>query len=430
MRMIDIIHKKKHGKELLEEEIKFFINGYVNNTIPDYQVSALLMAIWFNGMNENETYHLTKAMVESGEQIDLSDLGNIIADKHSTGGIGDKITLIISPILASLGVPIAKMSGRGLGFTGGTIDKLESIEGFNTNLTIEKFKENVKKYGIAIAGQTGNLVPADKKLYALRDVTETVDSIPLIASSIMSKKIASGANIIVLDVKVGSGAFMKDLESAELLAKTMISIGEKFNRKVAVILSNMDQPLGSTVGNKIELQEAVKLLKDNEGEEDLVKLSTEITAYLYYLSGKANSIEEANKSVSEAIASKKAYDKFLELIEVQGGNASSIDNLNVKHKIDIISETEGYVKFINSEDVGIASMMLGAGRATKEDKIDHEVGIELHIKVGDKISKGDKLFTIYSNKDSVDEVKQKLVNSIEYSTEKVEKPNVIHKVIL
>jgi pyrimidine-nucleoside phosphorylase len=428
--MIDIIHKKKHGKELLEEEIKFFINGYVNNTIPDYQVSALLMAIWFNGMNENETYHLTKAMVESGEQIDLSDLGNIIADKHSTGGIGDKITLIISPILASLGVPIAKMSGRGLGFTGGTIDKLESIEGFNTNLTIEKFKENVKKYGIAIAGQTGNLVPADKKLYALRDVTETVDSIPLIASSIMSKKIASGANIIVLDVKVGSGAFMKDLESAELLAKTMISIGEKFNRKVAVILSNMDQPLGSTVGNKIELQEAVKLLKDNEGEEDLVKLSTEITAYLYYLSGKANSIEEANKSVSEAIASKKAYDKFLELIEVQGGNASSIDNLNVKHKIDIISETEGYVKFINSEDVGIASMMLGAGRATKEDKIDHEVGIELHIKVGDKISKGDKLFTIYSNKDSVDEVKQKLVNSIEYSTEKVEKPNVIHKVIL
>jgi pyrimidine-nucleoside phosphorylase len=430
MRMIDIIHKKKHGKELLEEEIKFFINGYVNNTIPDYQVSALLMAIWFNGMNENETYHLTKAMVESGEQIDLSDLGNIIADKHSTGGIGDKITLIISPILASLGVPIAKMSGRGLGFTGGTIDKLESIEGFNTNLTIEKFKENVKKYGIAIAGQTGNLVPADKKLYALRDVTETVDSIPLIASSIMSKKIASGANIIVLDVKVGSGAFMKDLESAELLAKTMISIGEKFNRKVAVILSNMDQPLGSTVGNKIELQEAVKLLKDNEGEEDLVKLSTEITAYLYYLSGKANSIEEANKSVSEAIASKKAYDKFLELIEVQGGNASSIDNLNVKHKIDIISETEGYVKFINSEDVGIASMMLGAGRATKEDKIDHEVGIELHIKVGDKISKGDKLFTIYSNKNSVDEVKQKLVNSIEYSTEKVEKPNVIHKVIL
>jgi pyrimidine-nucleoside phosphorylase len=430
MRMIDIIHKKKHGKELLEEEIKFFINGYVNNTIPDYQVSALLMAIWFNGMNENETYHLTKAMVESGEQIDLSDLGNIIADKHSTGGIGDKITLIISPILASLGVPIAKMSGRGLGFTGGTIDKLESIEGFNTNLTIKKFKENVKKYGIAIAGQTGNLVPADKKLYALRDVTETVDSIPLIASSIMSKKIASGANIIVLDVKVGSGAFMKDLESAELLAKTMISIGEKFNRKVAVILSNMDQPLGSTVGNKIELQEAVKLLKDNEGEEDLVKLSTEITAYLYYLSGKANSIEEANKSVSEAIASKKAYDKFLELIEVQGGNASSIDNLNVKHKIDIISETEGYVKFINSEDVGIASMMLGAGRATKEDKIDHEVGIELHIKVGDKISKGDKLFTIYSNKDSVDEVKQKLVNSIEYSTEKVEKPNVIHKVIL
>jgi pyrimidine-nucleoside phosphorylase len=430
MRMIDIIHKKKHGKELLEEEIKFFINGYVNNTIPDYQVSALLMAIWFNGMNENETYHLTKAMVESGEQIDLSNLGNIIADKHSTGGIGDKITLIISPILASLGVPIAKMSGRGLGFTGGTIDKLESIEGFNTNLTIEKFKENVKKYGIAIAGQTGNLVPADKKLYALRDVTETVDSIPLIASSIMSKKIASGANIIVLDVKVGSGAFMKDLESAELLAKTMISIGEKFNRKVAVILSNMDQPLGSTVGNKIELQEAVKLLKDNEGEEDLVKLSTEITAYLYYLSGKANSIEEANKSVSEAIASKKAYDKFLELIEVQGGNASSIDNLNVKHKIDIISETEGYVKFINSEDVGIASMMLGAGRATKEDKIDHEVGIELHIKVGDKISKGDKLFTIYSNKDSVDEVKQKLVNSIEYSTEKVEKPNVIHKVIL
>jgi pyrimidine-nucleoside phosphorylase len=430
MRMIDIIHKKKHGKELLEEEIKFFINGYVNNTIPDYQVSALLMAIWFNGMNENETYHLTKAMVESGEQIDLSNLGNIIADKHSTGGIGDKITLIISPILASLGVPIAKMSGRGLGFTGGTIDKLESIEGFNTNLTIEKFKENVKKYGIAIAGQTGNLVPADKKLYALRDVTETVDSIPLIASSIMSKKIASGANIIVLDVKVGSGAFMKDLESAELLAKTMISIGEKFNRKVAVILSNMDQPLGSTVGNKIELQEAVKLLKDNEGEEDLVKLSTEITAYLYYLSGKANSIEEANKSVSEAIASKKAYDKFLELIEVQGGNASSIDNLNVKHKIDIISETEGYVKFINSEDVGIASMMLGAGRATKEDKIDHEVGIELHIKVGDKISKGDKLFTIYSNKNSVDEVKQKLVNSIEYSTEKVEKPNVIHKVIL
>lgn len=429
MRMLDLIRKKKTGQELTKEEIEFFVSGYVQNAIPDYQVSALLMSIWFNGLSLNETVALTNAMVKSGEVVDLSFINDVVVDKHSTGGIGDKTSLIVLPIVASLGVPIAKMSGRGLGFTGGTIDKLESIERFKTELSLEQFKENVHRYGLCLVGQMGNLVPADKKIYALRDVTETVDSIPLIASSIMSKKIASGADAIVLDVKVGSGAFMKDIESAEKLAQVMVKIGKEMKRNTIAILSNMDQPLGNSVGNKIEVQEVVRFLRDNIWENDLYELSVEIATYMYLLSGKIDNLDKAKEKVIEVIRNKSAYNKFTEFVNAQGGNIESIEKLDVKHQIDIVSEQDGYVKEINSEEVGIATMMLGAGRERKEDSIDHEVGVKLHVKIGDKISKGDKLFTIYSNKDNNDDVKTKLANSITITKEKVTKPPVIHKVV-
>ena len=429
MRMLDLIRKKKTGQELTKEEIEFFVSGYVQNAIPDYQVSALLMSIWFNGLSLNETVALTNAMVKSGEVVDLSFINDVVVDKHSTGGIGDKTSLIVLPIVASLGVPIAKMSGRGLGFTGGTIDKLESIEGFKTELSLEQFKENVRRYGLCLVGQMGNLVPADKKIYALRDVTETVDSIPLIASSIMSKKIASGADAIVLDVKVGSGAFMKDIESAEKLAQVMVKIGKEMKRNTIAILSNMDQPLGNSVGNKIEVQEVVRFLRDNIWENDLYELSVEIATYMYLLSGKIDNLDKAKEKVIEVIRNKSAYNKFTEFVNAQGGNIESIEKLDVKHQIDIVSEQDGYVKEINSEEVGIATMMLGAGRERKEDSIDHEVGVKLHVKIGDKISKGDKLFTIYSNKDNNDDVKTKLANSITITKEKVTKPPVIHKIV-
>lgn len=429
MRMLDLIRKKKTGQELTKEEIEFFVSGYVQNAIPDYQVSALLMSIWFNGLSLNETVALTNAMVKSGEVVDLSFINDVVVDKHSTGGIGDKTSLIVLPIVASLGVPIAKMSGRGLGFTGGTIDKLESIEGFKTELSLEQFKENVRRYGLCLVGQMGNLVPADKKIYALRDVTETVDSIPLIASSIMSKKIASGADAIVLDVKVGSGAFMKDIESAEKLAQVMVKIGKEMKRNTIAILSNMDQPLGNSVGNKIEVQEVVRFLRDNIWENDLYELSVEIATYMYLLSGKIDNLDKAKEKVIEVIRNKSAYNKFTEFVNAQGGNIESIEKLDVKHQIDIVSEQDGYVKEINSEEVGIATMMLGAGRERKEDSIDHEVGVKLHVKIGDKISKGDKLFTIYSNKDNNDDVKTKLANSITITKEKVTKPPVIYKIV-
>lgn len=429
MRMLDLIRKKKTGQELTKEEIEFFVSGYVQNAIPDYQVSALLMSIWFNGLSLNETVALTNAMVKSGEVVNLSFINDIVVDKHSTGGIGDKTSLIVLPIVASLGVPIAKMSGRGLGFTGGTIDKLESIEGFKTELSLEQFKENVRRYGLCLVGQMGNLVPADKKIYALRDVTETVDSIPLIASSIMSKKIASGADAIVLDVKVGSGAFMKDIESAEKLAQVMVKIGKEMKRNTIAILSNMDQPLGNSVGNKIEVQEVVRFLRDNIWENDLYELSVEIATYMYLLSGKIDNLDKAKEKVIEVIRNKSAYNKFTEFVNAQGGNIESIEKLDVKHQIDIVSEQDGYVKEINSEEVGVATMMLGAGRERKEDSIDHEVGVKLHVKIGDKISKGDKLFTIYSNKDNNDDVKTKLANSITITKEEVTKPPVIYKIV-
>ena len=414
MRMTDIIHKKKYKQELSEDEINFFIDGYTNDIIPDYQVSSLLMAIWFNGMNEEETASLTKAMVKSGDTIDLSFISETVVDKHSTGGVGDKISLIIAPIVAALGIPVAKMSGRGLGHTGGTIDKLESIEGFNTSLSTEQFKENVLKHNIALVGQTGNLVPADKKLYAFRDVTETVDSIPLIASSIMSKKIASGADAIVLDVKVGSGAFMKTVEDAEILAKTMVDIGNKLNRKTVAILSNMDQPLGWNVGNKLEVQEAVQLLRGEEVSKDLLELSVEIAAYMYLLSGKVNDIKSSKKEIFDKIKDGSFYDKFVEFVEAQGGNISLLDKNRVEYQFNVVSDKSGYVNSINSEDIGLAAMMLGAGRQTKKDAIDHEVGVKMNVKVGSLINKGDSLFTIYSNKENVEEIQKKLLNSVNF----------------
>lgn len=429
MRMVDIIHKKKHKEELTEEEIKFFIEGYTKGAIPDYQVSALLMAIWFNGMSEKETTILTKFMVESGDTIDLSFINGTKVDKHSTGGVGDKISLIVTPIVASMGVPVAKMSGRGLGHTGGTIDKLESIKGFNPNLTPDQFKNNILNHNIAITGQTGNLVPADKMLYALRDVTGTVDSIPLIASSIMSKKIASGADAIVLDVKVGSGAFMKDLESAEILARTMVNIGNNLNRKTIAILSNMDQPLGYCIGNKIEVQEVADLLQGKTSSKDLLELSIEIASQMIYLSGKKDSIGSAKEAVLNSLTNHSAYKKFLEFIEAQGGDASSIEKLNVKYKYTVEANESGYIKSIDSESVGISAMLLGAGRATKEDEIDHEVGVKLNVKVGNKVNKGDKLFEIYSNMENIENIKERLTKSVVITDEAVEAPPIIHKVI-
>lgn len=400
MRMYDIILKKRRGLELTTEEINFFVDGFNKDEIPDYQVSSLMMAIFFKGMNKRETADLTMAMVNSGDVLDLGRIEGIKVDKHSTGGVGDSVTLVLAPLVASLGIPVAKMSGRGLGHTGGTIDKLETFKGFSVELDNDTFINNVNNIKIAIAGQTKSLAPADKKLYALRDVTATVDNIPLIASSIMSKKIASGADAIVLDVKVGDGAFMKNLQDAKELATEMVSIGEQLGRKTVAIISNMDQPLGFAIGNALEVKEAIDTLKGN-GPKDLEELVLEIGAQMVILSEKANSVEEAKKLLRENLTNGKALDKLKELVESQGGDSSIIYNEELmpksKFKLTMNSDKEGYISKILSEDVGLLAMELGAGRKTKDSKIDLSVGIVLKKKIGDKVKKGDELATIYCN---------------------------------
>ena len=414
MHILEIIQKKKEGRSLSKEEIDYFISGYTKGDIPDYQASALLMAIYFKGMGEEETNNLTMAMVESGDQIDLSSIKGIKVDKHSTGGVGDKVSLIVIPLVASLGIPVAKMSGRGLGHTGGTIDKLESIRGFNTELSMEKFFENVNKYQMAIVGQTGDLTPADKKLYALRDVTGTVDSIPLIASSIMSKKIASGSDAIVLDVKVGNGAFMKTVEDARKLASAMVSIGNGLGRKTVAVLTNMNEPLGHEVGNANEVREAISALKGN-GSQDLIDVASIIASYMAVLGGAFDSLDSAKEKIMEVIRDGTALLKFATLAEIQGGDKEMILHPELLPQanlsIPVISTQNGYVHEIKAEEIGTAAMLLGAGRQTKEELIDYAAGISLAKKVGDAVQAGDVLCILLTNKENYKEAYDKALEA-------------------
>ncbi|WP_143415208.1 pyrimidine-nucleoside phosphorylase [Geobacillus sp. E263] len=432
MRMVDLIAKKRDGYALTKEEIEFIIRGYTNGDIPDYQMSAFAMAVFFRGMTEEETAALTMAMVHSGDVIDLSKIEGIKVDKHSTGGVGDTTTLVLGPLVASVGVPVAKMSGRGLGHTGGTIDKLESVPGFHVEIDNDQFIELVNKNKIAIIGQTGNLTPADKKLYALRDVTATVNSIPLIASSIMSKKIAAGADAIVLDVKTGAGAFMKDLEGAKQLAKAMVEIGKRVGRKTMAVISDMSQPLGYAVGNALEVKEAIDTLK-GKGPEDLQELCLTLGSYMVYLAEKASSLEEARALLETSIQEGKALETFKVFLKAQGGDASVVDDPSklpqAKYQWELEAPEDGYVAEIIADEVGTAAMLLGAGRATKESAIDLSVGLALRKKVGDPVKKGESLVTIYSNTENIEEVKQKLAKSIRISQIPVAKPTLIYETI-
>lgn len=432
MRMVDIIQKKKLGEELSSAEINFVVQGYTKGNIPDYQMSSLLMAIYFKGMSRRETADLTLAFVNSGDQVNLSKIKGIKVDKHSTGGVGDKISLIVIPLVASVGVPVAKMSGRGLGHTGGTIDKLETIEGFRTELTMDEFISNVNRYKMAIMGQSANLTPADKKIYALRDVTATVDSIPLIASSIMSKKIAAGADAIVLDVKVGSGAFMKSLEEAKLLAKQMVDIGKSLNRKTVAVVTDMNQPLGHEVGNANEIREAIEVLQ-GKGAEDETTVALTIASHMTVLGGAFTDFESAYKGLTEIIKSGKAIEKLKELVRIQGGNPDYIDNPHklpqAKHHIEVKALIDGYVTSINAESIGVSAMLLGAGRKTKEDTVDHAAGITLVKKVGDLVKPNDTLCILHTNLEDWSEAETTAKNAFGIGQIQQEPNNYIYEVI-
>ncbi|WP_436896231.1 pyrimidine-nucleoside phosphorylase [Mammaliicoccus sciuri] len=431
MRMVDVIAKKRDGKELTKEEIEFFVKGYTAGDIPDYQASSLAMAVYFQDMTDEERANLTMAMVESGDQIDLSEIEGIKVDKHSTGGVGDTTTLVLAPLVAALDVPVAKMSGRGLGHTGGTIDKLEAVEGFHVEISEQEFIDLVNKDKVAVIGQTGNLTPADKKLYGLRDVTGTVNSIPLIASSIMSKKIAAGADAIVLDVKTGAGAFMKTIEDSELLAHAMVKIGNNVGRNTMAIISDMSQPLGRAIGNGLEVKEAIETLK-GEGPEDLTELVLTLGSQMVVLAKKADTLDEAREKLLEVIQNGKALEKFKVFLENQGGDGSVVDDVTklpqAQYTFEVKAETSGYVSHIVADEIGVASMLLGAGRATKDDIIDLAVGLVLNKKVGDKVEAGESLVTIYANQEDVKDVEAKILENITISDEQV-KPTLIHKVI-
>lgn len=431
MRMVDVIAKKRDGKELTKEEIEFFVKGYTTGDIPDYQASSLAMAIYFQDMTDEERANLTMAMVESGDQIDLSEIEGIKVDKHSTGGVGDTTTLVLAPLVAALDVPVAKMSGRGLGHTGGTIDKLEAVEGFHVEISEQEFIDLVNKDKVAVIGQTGNLTPADKKLYGLRDVTGTVNSIPLIASSIMSKKIAAGADAIVLDVKTGAGAFMKTIEDSELLAHAMVKIGNNVGRNTMAIISDMSQPLGRAIGNGLEVKEAIDTLK-GEGPEDLTELVLTLGSQMVVLAKKAETLDKAREKLLEVIHNGKALEKFKVFLENQGGDGSVVDDVTklpqAQYTFEVKAETSGYVSHIVADEIGVASMLLGAGRAIKDDIIDLAVGLVLNKKVGDKVEAGESLVTIYANQEDVKDVEAKILENITISDEQV-KPTLIHKVI-
>ena len=434
MNIQEIIAKKRDKQKLSKEEIDFFIKEYTNGNIADYQASALIMAIYINSMDEEETTNLTIAMAHSGDILDLSKIASTVVDKHSTGGVGDKVSLILLPLIASLEIPVAKMSGRGLGFTGGTVDKLKSIPGYETEISEEKFIENIQKIGISMISQTLNLAPADKKLYALRDSTATVESIPLIASSIMSKKIASGANKIVLDVTVGKGAFMKNIEQAEKLAKEMIEIGKLANRETVCVLTNMDEPLGYAVGNNLEVKEAIEFLKGNM-PEDLKEVVFELGAYMMKLAGKGEDINNNKQLLLENIVNYKAYNKFLELVNNQNGDISYIENPekfeNVKYIEPVYAEKSGSIEEIDAKKIGELACFLGAGRLKKEDEIDDTVGIVLNKKVGDVVEKNEVLAYIHANDNiKLRNVLDELKRVIKISDKSVNKNRVVFSVIL
>ncbi|ANU19590.1 pyrimidine-nucleoside phosphorylase [Planococcus plakortidis] len=432
MRMVDLIEKKRDGHELSTEEIRFIVSGYTNGEIADYQMSSFLMAVFFQDMSERERADLTMAMAESGDQIDLSAIDGIKVDKHSTGGVGDTTTLVLGPLVAACGVPVAKMSGRGLGHTGGTIDKLEAIDGFHVELSTEDFIRQVNEHKLAVIGQSGNLTPADKKMYSLRDVTATVNSIPLIASSIMSKKIAAGADAIVLDVKTGEGAFMKTEEDAKKLAHAMVGIGNATGRKTMAIISDMSQPLGFAIGNALEVKEAIETLQ-GKGPEDLTELCLVLGSQMVVVGGKAETLEEARAMLEGAIRDGSALQAFRQLIEDQGGNPAVVDDLSLLPQAEFVTELpakqDGYISFMEADEIGTAAMVLGAGRATKDSTIDLSVGLVLHKKVGDFVKKGEALATIYSNTQDLAECQEMLYNSIEYSNEPVEPIQLVSALI-
>ena len=433
MRMYDLIMKKRDGGALTKDEIGYMIQGYTQGSIPDYQMSAMLMAIYFQGMNEEETLFLTESMEHSGEVLDISAIHGIKVDKHSTGGVGDKTSLALTPMVAACGIPVAKMSGRGLGHTGGTIDKLESFSGFSTAITAEKFMENVNEIGIAIMGQTADLAPADKKLYALRDVTATVDNMSLIASSIMSKKLASGADAIVLDVKTGSGAFMKTKEDSFALAKEMVTLGNNAGRKTYAVISDMDQPLGLAVGNALEVKEAIDTL-NGKGPEDFVELCMTLGSYMLMAGGIAENEAQAREKLKEAVSSGKALEKLAQFVAAQGGDNSAVWNPELLPKAsyteEILSEEEGYISHIECDEIGMCSLLLGGGRETKESEIDLSVGLVLCKKRGDYVKRGEALATIYGNdKEKMLLAKKRFLQAYTFSTEKVEKEPLIKGVI-
>ncbi|MGX9290773.1 pyrimidine-nucleoside phosphorylase [Bacillus sp. A015] len=431
MRMVDIIAKKRDGKELSSEEISFFVKGYTDGTIPDYQASALAMAIFFQDMTDQERADLTLAMANSGDTIDLSAIDGIKVDKHSTGGVGDTTTLVLAPLVAALDVPVAKMSGRGLGHTGGTVDKLEAVKGFHVEITKDEFIELVNRHKVAVIGQSGNLTPADKKLYALRDVTGTVNSIPLIASSIMSKKIAAGADAIVLDVKTGAGAFMKTPEDSEKLAKAMVRIGNNVGRQTMAVISDMSQPLGLAIGNALEVKEAIDTLR-GEGPEDLNELVLTLGSQMVVLAKKANTLDEAREKLIEVMKNGKALEKFKEFLENQGGDSSIVDQPEklpqAPYQIEVPAKEAGVVAEIVADEIGVAAMILGAGRATKEDDIDLSVGIMLNKKVGDRVEKGESLVTLHANREDVANVMEKIYDNIRIA-DHADAPTLIHTVI-
>ncbi|MGX7243572.1 pyrimidine-nucleoside phosphorylase [Enterococcus quebecensis] len=431
MRMVDVIEKKRNGLELTKEEIKFFIDGYTAGTIPDYQASALLMAIYFQDMTDEERANLTLAMVDSGDVIDLSGIEGVKVDKHSTGGVGDTTTLVLAPLIAALDIPFAKMSGRGLGHTGGTLDKLESFDGFHIEISDEEFINIVNQDKIAVIGQSGNLTPADKKIYALRDVTGTVSSIPLIAGSIMSKKIAAGADAIVLDVKTGAGAFMKTEEDAEKLAEAMVRIGNLVGRKTMAIISDMSQPLGAAIGNSLEIKEAIDTLKGN-GPEDLTELVLTLGSQMVVLAGKTDSLDEARQMLLGVIADGSALEKFAVFVKNQGGNPEWVKNPELlpqaEYTFEVTADKEGVVSEIVADAIGVAAMKLGAGRATKEDEIDLAVGLVLNKKIGDNVKVGDSLVTVHANKTDISEVEAMIKENIQIGG-KGQAPKLIYKQI-
>ncbi len=432
MRMVDVIDVKRNGGELTEEQIRFFVDGYTAGDIPDYQASALLMAIWFNGMAAEETRLLTQAMLESGDRLDLSDIPGVKVDKHSTGGVGDKVSIPLAPLVASLGIPVPMISGRGLGHTGGTLDKLEAIPGYTVELDEGRFKEQLREVGCVIAGATGDIAPADRRIYALRDVTDTVDSIPLIAGSIMSKKIASGTDALVMDVKTGAGAFMREEEDAVALARALVDIAHGSGMEAVAVISDMNQPLGRKIGNALEIEESVELLR-GEGPADLLELVLAIGSQMVVMAGVADTPEEARPLLEAKIADGSALEQFRAMVEAQGGDGSVVDDFTVMpqaaYQFDVPAPRSGVVASMAADELGIASMMLGGGRATKDDELGYAVGLVLDKKVGDPVEEGESLLTIHSNREDVANVVDLVLDNIRIA-DAAEPVELVHRMVL